>query len=105
MPSSHRAWSALFSPRQSPQRASTPSLELSPGTVRPVTGRAISIGDLVSGSLPEDLTGVEWSDGTVECRAAVAANVLGGIGRDTGDVGRVLVAPSVVCDSCSERCG
>ncbi len=68
----------------------------------------ITFADVVAGRIPDNLTGVRWPDGTVECRANVVAQ--GYVSRHeskrvehTGLA--VLTDPSVACDVCADYCG
>ena len=56
------------------------------------------------GDVPDDLTGVKWSDGTVECRARVTHRD-GSLVANGSDVGIVLTDRDVSCDRCSDACG
>ena len=49
------------------------------------------------------LTGVRWSDGTVECRARLL-HPAGSLVTRPGLVGVVLTGDDVACDHCSDAC-
>lgn len=66
--------------------------------------RKVSATELRAGRVPSDLTGVEWSNGTIECRARVT-HVDGSLAVAGDAVGVVLTDPTVTCDQCSEACG
>ena len=66
--------------------------------------RKVTANELRSGNVPSDLTGVEWPDGKIECRARVT-NVNGSLAAAGDTVGMVLIDPAVTCDHCSEACG
>lgn len=53
--------------------------------------------------LPDDLTGVRWADGTVECRFRLA-HPAGSMVATAGEVGVVLTDPAVSCTTCSDAC-
>lgn len=71
--------------------------------------RQISFTELVAGRVPDDLTGVRWPDGTVECRFNVTAEDypvrVRAAGHADPGVGEVLTDPATECDRCAERCG
>lgn len=54
-------------------------------------------------SLPIDLTGVRWRDGTAECRARLE-HPTGSLVAADGDVGEVLTSADAACDTCSDAC-
>ena len=71
--------------------------------------RTITLTDISDRRIPDDLTGVRWPDGTVECRFNVgsddyAVRVRSSGAHDLG-VGEVLTDPSVECDRCADKCG
>jgi hypothetical protein len=70
--------------------------------------RTITLSDLREGRLPDDLEGVRWADGTVECRFNVTANDYEVRMRESGEahpgVGEVLTEPTE-CDRCADKCG
>lgn len=66
--------------------------------------RMITADELRAGLLPDDLTGVKWPDGTVECRFRVA-HADGSLAAAGATIGVVLTDPAVTCDRCSEACG
>jgi hypothetical protein len=53
--------------------------------------------------MPVDLTGVQWSDGTVECRFRLS-HPAGSLVADDGEVGVVLTEPDAACTVCSDAC-
>ena len=53
--------------------------------------------------VPADLTGVRWSDGTVECRFRVTHPAGSLVARD-GEVGVILTEPDAECTDCSDAC-
>lgn len=53
--------------------------------------------------LPDDLTGVRWPDGTVECRFRLA-HAAGTLVAADGEVGIVLTELDVACTVCSDAC-
>lgn len=63
----------------------------------------VTVAELRAGNLPDDLTGVRWPDGTVECRSRVS-HVDGSLAAAGDTVGVVLTDPAVTCDHCSEAC-
>lgn len=70
--------------------------------------RTITLAAVAAHALPDDLTGVRWPDGTVECRFNVGADDYLARRRsegrgDPGD-GEVLTDPSVECDRCADKC-
>lgn len=69
-----------------------------------MTSRKVTASELRAGHVPRDLTGVEWPDGKIECRARVA-HVDGSLAAAGETVGVVLTDPAVTCDHCSEACG
>jgi hypothetical protein len=72
-------------------------------------GSKITFAEVAAGRLPDDLTGVRWSDGTIECRHNLSARDYttrgDSIGRPTVEPGEVLTNPTVVCDRCADHCG
>lgn len=52
---------------------------------------------------PDDLTGVRWPDGTVECRFRLA-HPDGSLVAAAGEVGVILTDPAVSCTTCSDAC-
>jgi hypothetical protein len=61
---------------------------------------------IVAGSpaaLPDDLTGVRWTDGTVECRYRLE-HANGSLVAVAGEVGVVITDPAAECDTCSDAC-
>lgn len=62
-----------------------------------VTERTISVADSRVGSVPADLAGVSWPDGTVE-RLARVAHVDGSRAADGDTSGEGLTDPAVSCD-------
>lgn len=71
--------------------------------------RTVTFADVIAGRLPDDLAGVRWSDGTVECRFNVTSDdypsrVRQGGRHDLG-TGAVLTDPSTACDRCADKCG
>ena len=54
-------------------------------------------------SIPIELTGVRWSDGTVECRFRLL-HPAGSLVAADGDVGQVLIDRDVECTTCSDAC-
>ncbi len=54
-------------------------------------------------AIPLDLTGVCWSDGTVECRFRLL-HPAGSLVSVDGDRGVVLTNPDVECTTCSDSC-
>ncbi len=74
-----------------------------------MTRRTITVTDLSHRRIPDDLTGVRWPDGTVECRYNVSADDylarLRTAGHRDPGAGEVLTDPSVVCDRCEDKCG
>ncbi len=54
-------------------------------------------------ALPDDLTGVRWADGTVECRFRLA-HADGSLVAAAGEVGVILTDPAVSCTTCSDAC-
>ena len=71
--------------------------------------RFVTFAQLVAGDLPDDLTGVRWPDGVVECRFNVTADDYAARVRSSGpppaEPGEVLVDPAAACDRCAEKCG
>ncbi|MEN9644043.1 MAG: hypothetical protein RL238_712 [Actinomycetota bacterium] len=71
--------------------------------------RTITLTDIAHGRLPDDLMGVRWPDGTVECRFNVRADDYLARVREAGvgelGEGEVLTDPSVECDRCADKCG
>jgi hypothetical protein len=55
------------------------------------------------GDLPDDLTGVRWPDGAVECRFRLL-HPAGSLVAPDGAVGLVLTARGVDCTTCSDAC-
>lgn len=53
--------------------------------------------------IPDDLTGVRWLDGTVECRFRLT-HPGGSLSAADGEVGVVLVEPNLECSTCSDAC-
>jgi len=53
--------------------------------------------------LPDDLTGVRWPDGTIECRFRMA-HPSGSLVAADGDLGIVLTEPGAACTVCSDAC-
>lgn len=53
--------------------------------------------------LPDDVTGVRWSDGTVECRFRLL-HPAGSLVAADGDIGVVLTTGDVECTTCSDAC-
>lgn len=53
--------------------------------------------------VPAELTGVRWSDGTVECRFRLTHPV-GSLVAHDGDVGVMLTGANVACTTCSDAC-
>lgn len=70
--------------------------------------RTITLTDVVRGALPDDLTGIRWPDGTVECRFNLGADDYLARRRSEGRVdpgdGEVLTDPATECDRCAEKC-
>lgn len=66
--------------------------------------RKVTANDLRAGNVPSDLTGVEWPNGKIECRARVT-HADGSLAATGDTVGVVLTDPAVTCDNCSEACG
>ena len=58
---------------------------------------------VASDSIPIELAGVRWSDGTVECRFRLL-HPAGSLVAADGDVGQVLTDPDVECTTCSDAC-
>ena len=54
-------------------------------------------------SIPIELTGVRWSDGTVECRFRML-HPSGSLLAADGEIGQVLTARDVECTTCSDAC-
>lgn len=73
------------------------------------TPRLVTFAALVAGDVPEDLTGVRWPDGSVECRFNVTAADYPVRVRSSGPpptgAAEVLVDPAVACDRCADKCG
>jgi hypothetical protein len=71
-------------------------------------GSKITFAEVAAGRLPDDLTGVRWSDGTIECRhnlsASDYATRVDTIERPAVEPGEVLMDPAVVCDRCADYC-
>ena len=53
--------------------------------------------------LPDDLTGIRWPNGTVECRFRMV-HPAGSLVAVDGEQGLVLVADDVECTTCSDAC-
>lgn len=68
-------------------------------TAHPAERRTIVAG----AALPDDLTGVRWADGTMECRYRLE-HPNGSLLAATGQVGEVLTDPATECDTCSDAC-
>ena len=66
------------------------------------TGRR-TFTNVAAHDLPDDLTGVRWPDGTVECRFRLR-HPNGSLSAADGDVGLILTEPGVACTHCSEAC-
>ena len=70
--------------------------------------RKISFADLAAGRVPDDLAGVRWPDGTVECRFNVIADDYPvralASWLEAGDA-EVLLDPAIECDRCVDKCG
>lgn len=70
--------------------------------------RTITFSDLAAGRVPDDLAGVRWQDGTVECRFNVTAPDYGERVRASGQPplgpGEVLDDPATECDRCADKC-
>ena len=60
--------------------------------------------EVFAGAVPDDLTGVRWADGTIECRFRIIHSD-GSLVAAPGEMGVVLTDDSVSCDRCSEACG
>lgn len=58
---------------------------------------------LRDGEIPDDLTGVRWADGTIECRFRVL-DPAGSLVANEGDRGIALFDASAECDRCSDAC-
>ncbi|MDO8363986.1 MAG: hypothetical protein Q7V88_13900 [Actinomycetota bacterium] len=56
-----------------------------------------------SQSVPVGLTGVRWSDGTVECRFRLS-HPAGSLVAADGDVGVILTELDAACTVCSDAC-
>jgi hypothetical protein len=56
-----------------------------------------------SHEVPPDLTGVRWSDGTVECRFRLL-HPIGSLVAADGEVGLVLTNLEAECTTCSDAC-
>ena len=73
-----------------------------------MTRRTITFTDLSRGVVPDDLTGVRWPDGTVECRFNVTADDHAARWRSEGRAdpgpGEVLTDPATECDRCADKC-
>lgn len=54
-------------------------------------------------SVPDDLTGVLWPDGSVECRWRLI-HPAGSLVASDGEVGVVLTAADAACTTCSDAC-
>jgi hypothetical protein len=54
-------------------------------------------------SIPLDLTGVRWLDGTVECRLRLL-HPAGSVVAVDGDIGLVLTNFDAECTTCSDAC-
>ena len=71
--------------------------------------RTLTLADVLAGRVPDDLAGVRWHDGTVECRANLVADDYAArhtaAGRRTLGHGVVLTDPSASCDRCADKCG
>jgi hypothetical protein len=65
--------------------------------------RRIAVESLRTGDVPDDLTGIHWDNGWVECRARVVHpdGPLAAAGRAHGTI---LTDAAVVCDTCSDAC-
>ena len=74
-----------------------------------VDDRILTLAEVAAGRVPDDMTGVRWSDGIVECRAnLLAADYLDRrrAHDDHGpDHGVVLTDPSATCERCADKCG
>jgi hypothetical protein len=73
-----------------------------------MTRRTITLTDISHRRIPDDLTGVRWPDGTVECRFNIAADdyparVRSAGAHDLGS-GEVLTDPAAECDRCADKC-
>jgi len=72
-----------------------------------MTHRTITLADLAAGRVPDELEGIRWADGTVECRFNVTADDYFSRRREAGerDVGSgdVLTEPTD-CDRCADKC-
>ena len=53
--------------------------------------------------VPDDMAGVRWPDGTVECRFRLL-KAPGSLVAADGDVGVVITGPGVDCTTCSDAC-
>lgn len=53
--------------------------------------------------LPEDVTAVQWLDGTVECRFRLL-HPSGSLVAADGELGVVLTDPDADCTTCSDAC-
>ena len=73
-----------------------------------MTRRTTTLSALRDHRLPDDLEGVRWDDGTVECRFNVSADDYLARVREAGwnhpGVGEVLTEPTE-CDRCADKCG
>jgi len=73
-----------------------------------VNRRTVTLADVAAGRVPDDMTGVRWSDGTVECRANLLAEDY--LGRRAAhdqslpESGVVLTDPTATCDRCADKC-
>ena len=56
-----------------------------------------------SQSVPVDLTGVRWPDGTVECRFRLT-HPAGSLVATNGEIGVILTEPGAACTVCSDAC-
>ncbi len=54
-------------------------------------------------TVPDDLTGVRWPDGAIECRFRLV-HPTGSLVAVDGDVGLVLTNPDTECTVCSDAC-
>lgn len=74
-----------------------------------VPTRHVTFAELVAGRVPDDLTGVRWPDGVLECRFNATADDYAVRVRASGPppvgAAEVLVDPAVACDRCADKCG
>ena len=74
-----------------------------------MTRRTITLTDIADRRIPDDIEGVRWPDGTVECRFNIGSEdylerFRASGHRDPG-TGTVLDGSPVECDRCADKCG